>query len=62
MVLYEAFNRQGHAVSVAENGFMALDIFEKNPADLVIADINMPEMGGLELLRRLHASRPELPV
>jgi len=62
MVLYEALSRQGHGVSVAENGIMALDIFEKNPADLVITDINMPEMGGLELLQRLHASRPELPV
>jgi len=62
MVLYEVLNRQGHGVSVAENGTMALEIFEKNPADLVITDINMPEMGGLELLRRLHASRPELPV
>ncbi|MBU0965752.1 MAG: sigma-54 dependent transcriptional regulator [Proteobacteria bacterium] len=62
MVLYEAFNRQGHGVSVAENGIMALDIFDKNPADLVITDINMPEMNGLELLQRLHANRPELPV
>jgi DNA-binding NtrC family response regulator len=62
MVLYEAFNRQGYGVSVAENGSMALDIFEKNPADLVITDINMPEMGGLVLLQRLHANRPELPV
>ena len=42
MVLYEALIRQGHAVTVAENGMMALDIFEKNPADLVISDINMP--------------------
>jgi len=62
MVLYEALSRQGHGVSVAENGIMALDIFEKNPADLVITDINMPAMGGLELLQRLHADRPDLPV
>ncbi|MBI5559355.1 MAG: sigma-54-dependent Fis family transcriptional regulator [Deltaproteobacteria bacterium] len=62
MSLYEALNRQGYAVSVAENGIMALDLLEKNPADLVIADINMPEMGGLDLLRAIHAVRPELPV
>ena len=62
MVLYEALSRQGHAVPVAENGMMALDIFEKNPADLVISDINMPRMGGLDLLQKLHAGRPQLPV
>ena len=62
MVLYEALIRQGHTVTVAENGMMALDIFEKNPADLVISDINMPRMGGLDLLQKLHALRPQLPV
>jgi two-component system response regulator FlrC len=62
MVLYEALSRQGHAVTVAENGMMALDIFEKNPADLVISDINMPRLSGIELLRKLHDARPQLPV
>ncbi len=62
MVLYEAFSRKGYGVSVAESGNMALDLFEKNPADFIITDINMPGMGGIELLERLRATRPELPV
>ncbi len=62
MLLYEALNRQGYAVSVAENGAMAFDIFEKNQPDMVITDINMPEMSGLDLLRRLRDSNGELPV
>lgn len=62
MLLYEAFTRRGYAVSVAENGVMALDLCEKNQPDLVVTDINMPEMDGLELLRHLRDSNNELPV
>ncbi len=62
MVLYEAFNRQGYTVSVAENGSMALDMLERNPVDLVVSDINMPEMDGLSLLRTLQVKSPGLPV
>ncbi len=62
MLFYEALNRRGYVVSVAENGVMALDICEKNPPDVVITDINMPEMDGLELLRRLRDDNGELPV
>ncbi|MFZ5758634.1 MAG: sigma-54-dependent transcriptional regulator [Thermodesulfobacteriota bacterium] len=62
MLLYEAFTRRGYVVSVAENGVMALDLCEKNPPDLVVTDINMPEMDGLELLRHLRDIYNELPV
>ena len=62
MTLFEALNCKGYDVSVAENGRMAFDILQKSSADLVIADIRMPEMDGLELLNRIHEKTPDLPV
>jgi len=38
----------------AANGREALDILEKNWIDVVLSDINMPEMGGMELLRLVN--------
>ncbi len=60
--MFEFLDDKGYQVMVAENGHMALDMLDNNPVDLVISDIRMPEMGGLELLRRLRVKNPALPV
>lgn len=62
MSLYEALNREGYSVSVAENGAMARGMLEKNPSDMVITDINMPELDGLALLDWIRQFQPDLPV
>ena len=60
--LFQALIGEGYAVSVAEHGRMALDILEREPVSLLITDIKMPEMDGLELLRRVKAVGPAVPV
>lgn len=62
IALFEALSRAGHDVAVAENGRMALEMIEKKQPDLLIADIKMPEMDGIELLRRVKELLPDLPV
>ncbi|MEW5723197.1 MAG: sigma-54 dependent transcriptional regulator [Thermodesulfobacteriota bacterium] len=60
--LFEALTRQGHAVDLAENGEEALEKFRDHPFDLVITDVRMPRLDGMELLRRLKKEAPTLPV
>lgn len=45
---------RGYSVLVAGNGLEALAIFNTQPVDLVILDVMMPHMDGLETLRRIH--------
>lgn len=48
-----------YEVSEYEDGFSALEGLPKNPPDLVLLDVSLPEMDGTEVLQRLRAS-PDL--
>jgi two-component system CheB/CheR fusion protein len=53
----------GHRVQAVEGGVQALALLEQgDPPDVVVLDMNMPDMNGLEALTRLRRLRPTLPV
>lgn len=63
-VVRDALIGAGHAVGALENGRDALFTIRQRKPDLVILDCNMPEMGGMLVLRELRQSREfhDLPV
>ena len=54
--------KEGHRVTMAESGQKAVEAFSKAAYDLVISDIKMPDMSGVEVLREVKQSAPETPV
>lgn len=54
--------KDGHLVTTAENGDKALELLQSREIDLVVSDIRMPGMGGIELLEAVKENSPELPV
>ncbi len=48
-----SFAKEGFRVLTAEDGFEALEIAIKNDIDLIITDLNMPQMDGITLLKNL---------
>ncbi len=57
-----ALELESFKVSTAERGTQALDFVEQTVPDLVLLDVFMPEMDGLQTLERLHCAHPELKV
>jgi two-component system, NtrC family, response regulator HydG len=53
---------RGYAVTVAEDGVAALERMAELPPDVVVTDLDMPRMGGMELLGRLREQDRELAV
>jgi len=53
-------NKNYH-VEEAEDGFVGLEMIEKNDYDLVLCDIKMPKMDGVEVLQRSQKIKPEIP-
>jgi CheY-like chemotaxis protein len=53
-LLRRIFERAGHKVSAAGDGAAALAAVRESPPDLVVTDIMMPVMGGVELIRQLR--------
>jgi len=54
--------KQGYLCTTANNGKEALGHFQKNTFSLIISDIKMPEMDGIELLKRVKATNPNMMV
>ncbi|MDE3074305.1 MAG: response regulator transcription factor [Chloroflexota bacterium] len=61
-VLKRGLSYEGFAVDTASSGPEALTIARDRPPDLVILDVMMPGMDGLEVLERLRSADPHLPV
>ncbi|MHC4452827.1 MAG: sigma-54-dependent transcriptional regulator, partial [Planctomycetota bacterium] len=53
---------EGYRTQVADNGRAALAAIDQSPYDLVLTDLKMPGMDGMELFRKVHTRRPDLPV
>ena len=58
----EELTDDGHEVVSAANGHEALEFFKQQRPDLVIADILLPGMTGIEVMERMLAAEPALPV
>jgi len=54
--------REGFAVDVAADGETALAIVEERPPDLIVLDLMLPKLGGLEMTRLLRDSRLDIPI
>jgi DNA-binding NtrC family response regulator len=60
--LSHALTRDGFAVESAASGTKALSKIKKDPVSLVITDLKMPEMSGMEVLGAVKKIAPEIPV
>ncbi len=54
LFLKKELEKIGHQVLVAENGRIALDVIKKTSPDVILSDVYMPEMNGIELCAVLH--------
>ena len=52
----------GFNIIPAETGLMALNKLESQPIDLVLVDIRMPVMGGLEFIRKVVVEHPQIQI
>lgn len=60
--LKEILEFEKYQVLEASDGFSAIDIFKKSTIDIVLLDIKMPKMDGLEVMEFLQEINPEVPV
>ncbi len=60
--LREILEHEGHKVDEAEDGAAGVDKAKKGKFDLVLCDIKMPKMDGIEVLEKLQAHDADLPV
>ena len=60
-LLADFLRKENYVVSIADTGEKALDIYEKYGAKLIVLDIMLPGLNGLEVLRRLQQDKP-VPV
>jgi two-component system, response regulator, stage 0 sporulation protein F len=58
LALARLLSREGYLVDTVSNGFEALNHLREHDVNLIVTDINMPEMDGISFLRELNKSFP----
>jgi two-component system response regulator AtoC len=61
-LLAQLFQEDGYSADTAENGKTALEALKSTPFDILITDIRMPVMDGIELFHRAKEMYPHMPV
>ncbi len=56
------FESDGHKIRTAMNGRQAIELLQESPADVIISDVKMPDMDGIEMLRAVRETLPDLGV
>ncbi len=56
------FEEQGNSIRTAMNGRQALELLQTEPADVIISDVKMPDMDGIEMLRAVRETLPDVGV
>ena len=57
-----ALSAEGYAVDEAEDGSSGFQKVKKSPYDLILVDLMMPRMGGLDLIQKVHQIDPEIII
>jgi two-component system, NarL family, invasion response regulator UvrY len=55
-------NGEMHVVAEADSGISALHKIREIECDVVLLDISMPDMSGIDVLKQIHAEQPQLPI
>ncbi len=61
-LLHAVLVREGHEVDLAENGQTAIQSFQKTVPDIVLMDIRMPDLSGLDVLQKMRALRSDATI
>ena len=61
-LLSMVFEGGGHNIRSAMNGRQAIELLNESPADIIISDVKMPDMDGIEMLREVRETLPDLGV
>ncbi len=61
-IIGEILKEEGYIPVTASSSISALDIIKQDYIDLVLTDVKMPKMGGIELLEQIRSMDPDLPV
>ncbi|WP_066073014.1 response regulator [Neobacillus soli] len=62
ILLNEVFQKEGYQTFQAANGVQALEIVKKHDPDLVLLDMKIPGMDGIEILKRMKVIDPDIRV
>lgn len=61
-ILTLVFEGEGHTVRTAMNGRQGIEALRDAPADVIVSDVKMPDMGGIEMLRELRGTFPDIGI